>query len=250
MSSRPRWRPARSRFILISTDKAADPSSILGATKRLAEMVVRRHAGGRTRLASVRFGNVLGSRGSLLSVLRSQIEAGGERDDHPPGCHAILHDREEAVGLVLEAAAMADGGDVFVLDMGAPVRIVDLVQNYANQLHLHPGELVIRFTGLRPGEKMDEALVSDDEQRENTGHPKIWRSRAPAHVPGDLDDALRDLYAASEVNSVPDVVACSSSWCRATSRRNGTPWPSLHRTRTIGDARHAGHGGRHARHPL
>lgn len=193
------------RFILISTDKAADPSSVLGATKRLAEMVVRRYAGCGTSMASVRFGNVLGSRGSLLSVLRSQIENGGEVTITHPDVTRFFMTVEEAVGLVLEAASMADGGDVFVLDMGKPVRIVDLVQNYADQLHMSPGELVIRFTGLRPGEKMDEALVSDDERREDTRHPKIWRSRAPAHVLGDLDDALLELYAASEVNNAAEV---------------------------------------------
>jgi FlaA1/EpsC-like NDP-sugar epimerase len=193
------------RFILISTDKAADPSSILGATKRLAEMVVRRHAGGGTRMASVRFGNVLGSRGSLLSVLRSQMESGDEITITHPDVTRFFMTVEEAVGLVVEAAAMADGGDVFVLDMGDPVRIVDLVHNYADQLHLGTGELVIRFTGLRPGEKLDETLVSDNERRELTAHPKIWTSRASVETPCDLDERLSELYRTSEVNDAPGV---------------------------------------------
>jgi FlaA1/EpsC-like NDP-sugar epimerase len=193
------------RFILISTDKAADPSSVLGATKRLAEMVVRSYAGRGTQMASVRFGNVLGSRGSLLSVLRSQIEGGGEITITHPDVTRFFMTVEEAVGLVVEAAAMADGGDVFVLDMGKPVRIVDLVHNFADQLHLRTGELVIRFTGLRPGEKLDEALLSDDEQRELTAHPKIWRSRTWVEAPRDLGERLQELYRASELNDAAEV---------------------------------------------
>ena len=193
------------RFILISTDKAADPSSVLGATKRLAETVVRSYAGRGTRMASVRFGNVLGSRGSLLSVLRAQIESGNEITITHPDVTRFFMTIEEAVGLVVEAAAMADEGEVFVLDMGKPVRIVDLVHNFADQLHLHTGDLVIRFTGLRPGEKLDEALVSDDEQRELTAHPKIWRSRASLEAPLDLGEQLQELYLASEANDTPGV---------------------------------------------
>jgi FlaA1/EpsC-like NDP-sugar epimerase len=193
------------RFILISTDKAADPSSVLGATKRLAEMALRRHAGRGTLMASVRFGNVLGSRGSLLSVLRSQIESGDEITITHPDMTRFFMTVEEAVGLVIEAAAMANGGDVFVLDMGEPVRIMDLVQNYADQLHMHTGELVIRFTGLRPGEKLDETLVSDNENREPTPHPKIWMSRASVATPTDLDERLSELYSASEVNDTVEV---------------------------------------------
>ena len=123
------------RVILISTDKAADPSSVLGATKRLAEMIVRHYAGRDTLIASVRFGNVLGSRGSLLSVLASQIERGDEVTITHPDVTRFFMTVEEAVGLVLEAAVMASAGEVFVLDMGEPVHIVDLVRNYAEQLH-------------------------------------------------------------------------------------------------------------------
>ncbi len=193
------------RFILISTDKAADPSSVLGATKRLAEMVVRSYGGRGTRMSSVRFGNVLGSRGSLLSVLRAQIESGGEITITHPDVTRFFMTVEEAVGLVIEAAGMADTGDVFVLDMGAPVRIVDLVHNFADQLHLRKEDLVIRFTGLRPGEKLDEALVSDNEERELTTHPKIWRSRASCEAPANLTARLHELYAASNVNNAHEV---------------------------------------------
>jgi FlaA1/EpsC-like NDP-sugar epimerase len=168
------------RFILISTDKAADPTSVLGATKRLAEMIVRLQAGNGTRFASVRFGNVLGSRGSLLSVLSGQIENGEAFTVTHPEVTRFFMTIEEAVGLVIEAATMASVGETFVLDMGEPVRIVDLVRNYAAQMHLPEDAINIRFTGLRPGEKLSELLFGSDEERVDTAHPRIWAtSSAP-----------------------------------------------------------------------
>ena len=161
------------RFILISTDKAADPSSILGATKRLAELILQLHSNG-TRLGAVRFGNVLGTRGSFLSVMASQVENGESVTITHPEVTRFFMTVEEAVGLVLEAAAMVRGGEIFVLDMGEPVRIVDLVRNYAAQLHLDEDQIKLRFTGLRAGEKLDETLFSANEQRSPTSHPKIW----------------------------------------------------------------------------
>ena len=193
------------RVILISTDKAADPSSVLGATKRLAEMILRSYAGGDTLIASVRFGNVLGSRGSLLSVLDSQIERGEVITITHPDVSRFFMTVEEAVGLVLEAAVMACAGEVFVLDMGEPVRIVDLVRNYADQLHGNSRDVVIRFTGLRPGEKLDETLVSANEERTPTAHPKIWHSRAGIGLPPDFGCLLEQLSAASVVNNAPEV---------------------------------------------
>jgi FlaA1/EpsC-like NDP-sugar epimerase len=191
------------RFILISTDKAVDPSSVLGATKRLAEMIVRRNAGRGTRVASVRFGNVLGSRGSLLSVLQAQIERGEAVTITHPDVTRFFMTVEEAVGLVLEAAAMADQGETFVLDMGKPVRIVDLVHNYASQLHMEDVEIC--FTGLRPGEKLDESLVASNEERELTAHPKIWNTRDRSHLPDDFEQQLHALYALSGQNNAAEV---------------------------------------------
>ncbi len=192
------------RVIVISTDKAADPSSVLGATKRLAEMVVRHYEGRGTLIASVRFGNVLGSRGSLLSVLASQIERGEDVTITHPDVTRFFMTVEEAVGLVLEAAVMACSGEVFVLDMGEPVHIVDLVRNYTEQLHCN-ADVVIRFTGLRPGEKLDEALVSENEDRVPTAHPRIWNSRANIDLPSDFECALQQLYAAAAENHVAEV---------------------------------------------
>jgi FlaA1/EpsC-like NDP-sugar epimerase len=193
------------RLILISTDKAADPSSVLGATKRLAEMILRHYAGRGPLIASVRFGNVLGSRGSLLSVLESQMEKGDVITITHPDVTRFFMTVEEAVGLVLEAAVMASTGEVFVLDMGEPVLIVDLVRAYAALLHRNTDDVVIRFTGLRPGEKLDETLTSANEERTPTAHPKIWFSRANTELPVDFECSLQQLFAASSENNTEDV---------------------------------------------
>ena len=187
------------RFILISTDKAADPTSVLGASKRVAELVLQSHAGGRTRFASVRFGNVLGSRGSFLATLAGQIENREPITITHPDVTRFFMTVEEAVGLVLEAAGMAEAGEVFVLDMGEPVRILDLVHNYAAQVHLTAADLDIRFTGLRPGEKLSEALFSAAELRTATGHPKIWAAHAEA-LPADFERLLDALACAAIEN--------------------------------------------------
>ncbi|WP_167096740.1 polysaccharide biosynthesis protein [Amycolatopsis granulosa] len=185
------------RFVLISTDKAAAPTSVLGATKRLAELVVRGHAGNSTVAGSVRFGNVLGSRGSFLDVLAHQIAAHEPVTITDPDADRFFMTVEEAVGLVLEAAGMAETGETFVLDMGAPVRLRSLVETYAAQVGAH--DVVIRFTGLRPGEKLSEVLFSASERRIPTGHPRIFATRGEP-VPPDLDAGLGELYEAAERN--------------------------------------------------
>jgi FlaA1/EpsC-like NDP-sugar epimerase len=190
------------RFVLISTDKAADPRSILGATKRLAEMVVQANAVGLTSFCSVRFGNVLGSRGSFLTVLIEQIERGEAVTVTHPDVTRFFMTVEEAVGLVLAAAPMAEYGETFVLDMGEPVRIVDLVHNYAEQLHVPDAQ--IRYTGLRPGEKLHECLFGEDEARLPTAHPAIWATRG-SRVPDDFAAHLEKLYSAAADDDAPRV---------------------------------------------
>ena len=182
------------RFVLISTDKAADPRSILGATKRLAEMIVQAHANGPTQVCSVRFGNVLGSRGSFLTAVADQVERGDPVTVTDPDVTRFFMTVEEAVGLVLSAAPMAEYGETFVLDMGEPVRIVDLVFRYAEQLHVH--DVQIRYTGLRPGEKLHETLFGESEVRLPTLNPGIWATR-PARIPYDFTGRLEKLYAAA-----------------------------------------------------
>jgi FlaA1/EpsC-like NDP-sugar epimerase len=194
------------RFILISTDKAADPTSILGASKRLAEIVVQGAAyeakqnGSETVFAGVRFGNVLGSRGSLLTVLAEQIRAGGPVTITHPDATRFFMTIEEAVGLVLEAGRMANGGEIYVLDMGEPVRIVDLVPRFTQQYNLP--EVPIRFTGLRQGEKLDETLFSGKEERIPTEQARIFSTIS--HVdPSEfetLPERLEKLYRAAKKN--------------------------------------------------
>jgi FlaA1/EpsC-like NDP-sugar epimerase len=185
------------RFILISTDKAADPTSVLGATKRLAELLVQQEQGGHTKVASVRFGNVLGSRGSLLSVLAEQMSRGLPMTVTHPDMTRFFMTIEEAAGLVVEAARLAENGEVFVLDMGEPVRIVDVVQSFARLMHR--GEVEIRFTGMRPGEKLHETLFSKHETPRSTAHPRIHRTDVPQPAWG-FQQRLRTLYHAAVVN--------------------------------------------------
>jgi FlaA1/EpsC-like NDP-sugar epimerase len=180
------------RFLLISTDKAAEPRSILGATKRLAEMIVQANANGKMRVCSVRFGNVLGSRGSLLTVVRDQIERGEPVTVTDPNVTRFFMTVEEAVGLVLSAAPMGEFGETFVLDMGEPVRIVDLVRRYAEQLRVPDVE--IRFTGLRPGEKLHETLFGELEEPLPTVNPAISATR-PGRLPDGFASSLDLLYA-------------------------------------------------------
>jgi FlaA1/EpsC-like NDP-sugar epimerase len=193
------------RFLLISTDKAAAPTSVLGATKRLAECIVAARAGSGTAVGSVRFGNVLGSRGSLLDVLRHQLAAGEPVTITDPDVDRFFMTVEEAVGLVLEAGAMAEAGETFVLDMGRPVRIVSLVLAYA--AHLGIADPEIRFTGLRPGEKLNESLFSETEERLTTAHPRISAARSSA--PGEeFEKGLLELYSAAAENAVDRVRTC------------------------------------------
>ncbi|MFI7014742.1 DegT/DnrJ/EryC1/StrS family aminotransferase [Streptomyces sp. NPDC050164] len=194
-----------SRFVLISTDKAADPVSVLGATKRLSELIVQnaqQDAPPGTVFCAVRFGNVLGSRGSLLSVLAEQLGAGTPVTVTHPDVTRFFMTVEEAAGLVLEAARMAQGGEVFVLDMSAPVRIVDLVREYARSVHVP--DVDIRFTGLRPGEKLNETLFSSQEHHTRTSHPRILAatSVSPPVAPAGL---LPVLYGAAERNDTAAV---------------------------------------------
>ena len=196
------------RFVLISTDKAADPVSVLGATKRLAELIVQRgqrNAPPGTVLSAVRFGNVLGSRGSLLSVVAQQLGEGSQVTVTHPDVTRFFMTVEEAVGLVLEAARMARGGEVFVLDMSGPVRIVDLVRKFAHSLHVP--DVDIRFTGLRPGEKLNETLFSMGETCAPTSHPKILAATSTARCeqPDTLGVRLPELYAAAERNDTVEL---------------------------------------------
>ena len=171
-------------FVMISTDKAVNPSSVMGSTKRAAELVIQSlgGGGGSTRFAAVRFGNVLGSNGSVLGIFKGQLARGEPLTVTHPEMRRFFMTIPEAVQLVLQAAVQGEGGDVFELDMGAPVKIVDLAEDFIRLSGLRPGrDVKIRFTGVRPGEKLFEDLAFDAEAMRPTRHPdiNIWEIAPP-----------------------------------------------------------------------
>ena len=207
------------QLVLISTDKAVRPTNVMGASKRVAELVVQAKAlelaaralsaGQRpaTRLAMVRFGNVLGSSGSVVPLFRRQIAAGGPITLTHPEIIRYFMTIPEAAQLVLQAAVLSEGGDVFLLDMGQPVRIKDLAEQMVRLSGLtlrdadHPnGDIEIAFTGLRPGEKLYEELLIDAES-EATRHPLIYRARERAMPPDELWPLLEALEAAIQLQA-------------------------------------------------
>jgi len=169
------------RFVLISTDKAVNPISVMGGTKRLAELVLQ-ELGGSTRFVSVRFGNVLGSDGSVIPLFKKQIAEGGPVTVTHPEVTRYFMTITEAVQLVLQAGAMGMGGEVFLLDMGQPVKIVDLARNLIELSGFKAGEdIEVVYTGLRPGEKLHEELYYLGEQWQATAHQKILKFMNGVH---------------------------------------------------------------------
>ncbi len=191
------------RFVLISTDKAVAPASIYGVTKLIAEQVTAglALASSDTLFACVRFGNVLGSRGSVVPLFEKQIASGGPVTVTHPDITRFYMTIPEAVRLVIQASALTRGGDLFMLEMGESIRIAELAERMIRLHGLRPDvDIPIEFTGLRPGEKLHEELIENEESREATNHAQIYRVLSGRRQSNKLALSMLEQWVSSALN--------------------------------------------------
>ncbi|MGN6531417.1 MAG: polysaccharide biosynthesis protein, partial [Ginsengibacter sp.] len=189
------------KFVMVSTDKAVNPTNVMGTTKRVSEIYIQSlsdHPNSETEFITTRFGNVLGSAGSVVRTFDKQIKAGGPITITHPDITRYFMTIPEASKLVLEAGKIGESGDILLFDMGKPVKILDLAKRMIQLAGLKPADIAIVQTGLRPGEKMYEELFKDSEEFAETYHPRILRAKKSANLNGEFNSLMIELQEAAE----------------------------------------------------
>ncbi len=195
------------RFVYISTDKAINPTSVMGATKRIGEVLIQGlAAGGGTKFSCVRFGNVIGSRGSVVPLFQKQIDRGGPVTITHPDIRRYFMSIAEAVQLIIQAGTLGDKGEIFVLDMGKPIRILDLAKDLIRLSGYSESDIEIKFVGLRPGEKLYEETLVDEERDKATEFRKIFIAPPAGQTPEKFESRVAELFAAAQGGKDEEVI--------------------------------------------